>query len=60
MEQLFIGVWKLVNPLLWGGAAKYKSVTAVNIAKAMVWLANYNYPDVIVTSDKINELAVKQ
>jgi uncharacterized protein YbjT (DUF2867 family) len=60
MEQLFIGVWKLVNPLLWGGAAKYKSVTATNIAKAMVWLANNNYPDVIVTSDKINELAVKQ
>jgi len=60
MEQLFIGVWKLVNPLLWGGAAKYKSVTAVNIAKAMVWLANNNYPDVIVTSDKINDLAVKQ
>jgi uncharacterized protein YbjT (DUF2867 family) len=60
MEQLFSGVWKLVNPLLWGGAAKYKSVTAVNIAKAMVRLANNNYPDVIVTSNKINELAVKQ
>jgi uncharacterized protein YbjT (DUF2867 family) len=58
-EQLFIGVWKLVNPLLWGGAAKYRSVTADNIAKAMVWLANNNYPNVIVTSDKINELAIK-
>ena len=59
MEQLFIGLWKLVNPLLWGSAAKYKSVTSANIAKAMVWLANNNYPDVIVTSDKINDLATK-
>jgi len=59
MEQLFIGLWKLVNPLLWGGAAKYKSVTAANIAKAMVWLANNNYHDVIVTSNKINDLAKK-
>ena len=58
MEQIFIAAWKLVNPLLWGGAAKYKSVTAANIAKAMVWLANNNYPDVIVTSNRINDLAM--
>jgi uncharacterized protein YbjT (DUF2867 family) len=59
IEKLFIGLWKLVNPLLYGAAAKYQSVTAANIAKAMVWLANNSYDDVIITSDKIGKIAQK-
>lgn len=46
----------LLNPLLFGGAAKYRSIQAATIAKAMLWLANNSYPLTIITSDKIEEL----
>jgi len=58
-EKLAIVFMKVINPLLFGGAAKYKSINAAVIAKAMVWLANNKYSDVIVTSDKINDMAKK-
>ena len=47
----------LINPLLFGGAAKYKSIKATTIAKAMLWLANNSYREAIVTSDKIEGIA---
>lgn len=56
-EKLAAVAMKVLNPLLWGSAAKYKSITAATIAKAMVWLANNSYPDTIVASDKISDLA---
>ncbi|TRW22221.1 nucleoside-diphosphate sugar epimerase [Flavobacterium zepuense] len=59
MEKVMIGLFALLNPLLFGGAAKYKSIKASQIAKAMVWLANNRYEKLIVTSDKIAELAAK-
>ncbi|KGO91769.1 NAD(P)H-binding protein [Flavobacterium subsaxonicum] len=57
LEKLFINLWKLVDPLLYGSAGKYKSVTAHNIAKAMLWLANNTFSDVIVKSDTISRIA---
>jgi uncharacterized protein YbjT (DUF2867 family) len=59
MEKLASGFMQLLNPLLFGGAAKFKSIKASAIAKTMVWLANNPYPEVIVTSDKIAEIADK-
>lgn len=57
MEKLASGFMKLLNPLLYGKAAKYRSIKAGNIAKAMIWLANNEYPDVFVTSDKIENIS---
>lgn len=56
-ERFFVGLMALLNPLLFGGMAKYKSIKAADIAKAMVILANGNYADTIITSDKIQEIA---
>lgn len=47
----------LLNPLLFGNAAKFKSIKAHDIAKAMLWLANNDYHKTIVTSDKIREVS---
>lgn len=49
----------LINPLLFGGTAKYKSIKASTIAKAMLWLANNDYRETIVTSDKIEDIRRK-
>ena len=56
-EKVAAGFTQLLNPLLFGGAAKFKSIKAKTIATAMLWLANNSYPDVVVTSDKISEIA---
>ena len=60
MEQIAAVAMKLLNPLLLGGAAKYRSIKAATIAKAMLWLANNNYAEAIVTSDIIAKLAAKE
>jgi uncharacterized protein YbjT (DUF2867 family) len=57
MEKIAAGVMALLNPLLFGGAAKYKSIKAADIAKAMVTLANGLYIDIIISSDKIQRIA---
>lgn len=36
MEKVFIGIFKLINPLFVGGLSKYKGIEAESIAKAMV------------------------
>lgn len=56
-EKIGAAVMTLLNPLLWGNLAKYRSIKADNIAKAMVWLDNNNYDKQIVTSDNIERLA---
>jgi hypothetical protein len=56
VENLASGFMWLINPLLFGNAAKYKSIKATTIAKAMLWLANNPYPEKIVTSDKIEAI----
>jgi len=60
MEQIAAVAMKLLNPLLLGGAAKYRSIKAATIAKAMLWLANNTYAEAIVTSDIIAKLATKE
>ncbi|OXB24635.1 epimerase [Flavobacterium tructae] len=36
MEKVFIGIFKLINPLFVGGLNKYRGIEAEDIAKAMV------------------------
>lgn len=57
MEKIAAAAMRLINPLLMGNAAKYKSIKANNIARAMVWLANHVYPETVVQSDEIAKLA---
>lgn len=57
MENIAKGAMKLLNPLLRGKAAKYRSIKAEAIATAMVWLANNDYPSTIIESDEIAELS---
>ncbi|MDV6169590.1 NAD(P)H-binding protein [Flavobacterium sp. DG1-102-2] len=59
MEKAAQGFMWLLNPLLFGNAAKYKSISADSIAKAMLWLANNSYQNTIVSSDKIKEISRK-
>lgn len=59
VEKAAQGFMWLLNPLLFGGAAKYRSIKANTIAKAMLWLANNEYHVTIVASDKIEELGKK-
>jgi len=40
LEKVFIGIFKLINPLFIGGMNKYKGIKASDIAKAMVNSAN--------------------
>jgi uncharacterized protein YbjT (DUF2867 family) len=55
-EKIGAAVMTLLNPLLWGNLAKYRSIKAGTIAKAMAWLDNKGYEQQIITSDKIDEL----
>lgn len=57
VEKAAEGFMWLINPILFGGAAKYKSIKAATIAKAMLWLANNNYREAIVTSDRIENIS---
>lgn len=57
MEEIAAAAMRLLNPLLIGNAAKYRSIKAENVAKAMVWLANHIYPETIVKSDEIAKIA---
>jgi uncharacterized protein YbjT (DUF2867 family) len=56
-EKIFTGLWAVLNPLFMGRLAKYRSIKAADIAKAMVKLANTNYRETIIPSDKIQQLA---
>lgn len=56
VENVAAGFMWLINPLLFGKAVKYKSIKAQTIARALIWLANNPYPEVIVTSDKIEKI----
>jgi len=56
MEKIAEGFMWLLNPLFVGNAAKYKSIKAETIARALIKLANNGYRAVIVTSDKIRAL----
>ncbi|MHA3787551.1 NAD(P)H-binding protein [Flavobacterium hauense] len=56
VEKVAEGFMWLINPLLFGGAAKYRSIKALTVAKAMLWLANNDYKQTIVVSDQIENI----
>ncbi len=56
MEKIAEGFMWLLNPLLFGNAARFKSIKAERIAKAMLWLANNPYKNIMVTGDELAEL----
>ena len=57
-ERLFIGLMKLINPLLLGGLKKYRSIPAGTVAWAMFKQSLKNEPGVFTyTSNKIKKLA---
>jgi len=58
-EKIAQGFMWLLNPLLFGNAAKFKSIKAHSIAKAMLWLANNGFHETIVTSDSIRVISKK-
>ncbi|OYQ34737.1 nucleoside-diphosphate sugar epimerase [Flavobacterium cyanobacteriorum] len=57
-ERLGILLMRIINPLLVGRVARYKSIKAGAIAKAMLWLANNDYESAIVPSEDIKKLAL--
>ncbi|MDN3596072.1 NAD-dependent epimerase/dehydratase family protein [Zunongwangia endophytica] len=56
-EKLATHAFKIFNFMLVGKLKKYRSVKSVHIAKTMIEVANYGYPDSIIKSNKISELA---
>jgi hypothetical protein len=54
-KQLF----KIANPIMLGPLKKYQSIAPEAIAKSMVWLANNEYPNAIIESDEIQQIAKK-
>ena len=55
-ERIALILSTIINPLLMGSLAKYKSVTAVAIAKAMIFSAKENKPEnQIILSDEIKK-----
>lgn len=59
MENIAACVMRFLNPLLFGGMAKYRSIKADTIAKAMLWLANNAYEAIFIPSDEIARLGKK-
>ncbi|MCO6147456.1 NAD(P)H-binding protein [Flavobacterium sp. NRK1] len=57
MEKMAQGFMWLINPLLFGNAAKFKSIKAERIAKAMLWLANNPYKNIMVTGDELAQIS---
>src|SRR5690606_37043732 len=56
-EKLASAIMWLINPLLFGNAARYRSISAKEVAKAMVWLCNNPYKGTIISSDSIKKIA---
>ena len=58
-EKIAIVLAKLINPLLVGGAKKYRSIHASVIAKAMRSLAFQDLGVITIESDKLQEIGSK-
>jgi uncharacterized protein YbjT (DUF2867 family) len=56
-EQIAKKLFSALKYLLIGPLKKYRSIPPEAIARAMIWLANSDYPQHRITSDKINEIA---
>lgn len=55
-ESIARSVLQLVEPLLIGGLRKYRAIEPQTIARAMLWLANNDFPETVLLSDAIEEL----
>lgn len=59
MESASKQFMKLVNPFLKGNLKKYQSIHPDEIVKTMIYLANTDYPEIILESDEIKKLAIQ-
>lgn len=56
-EKIAKMIFAVLNVFLIGPLRKYRSIPAEDIAKAMLWLANNDFSESRITSDKISQLA---
>lgn len=47
---------QLVEPLMIGGLRKYRAIEPQTIARAMLWLANNEFPDTVLLSNTIEKI----
>ncbi len=59
-EWIFKQLMKVANLVMAGPLKKYKSIHPLDIAKAMVWLANNEFKAVRIPSDEIKSLSGNQ
>lgn len=60
LEKIGLVMFKIIQPLFIGKLKQYKIINAESIAKAMIHLANNtNYSEVIITSNDIKKIAIK-
>ncbi|WP_281987899.1 nucleoside-diphosphate sugar epimerase [Aquimarina aggregata] len=57
-EYFFKIVMKIMNPLFLGPLKKYRSIHPETIVSAMIWLANHEFNEQKIVSDKIKALAI--
>ncbi|MEW7277988.1 nucleoside-diphosphate sugar epimerase [Aquimarina sp. 2201CG1-2-11] len=56
-EYFFKLLMKLLNPILIGAFKKYRTIAPETIVSSMIWLANNEFLDTRISSEKIKELA---
>jgi len=56
-EKIAINIFKILNPILVGPLRKYRSIKPAKIAKTMRFIAINGYPQMIIESDKIQQIA---
>ncbi|MEY8020531.1 NAD-dependent epimerase/dehydratase family protein [Muriicola sp. SD30] len=56
-EKIAKMIFTVLNVFLIGPLRKYRSIPAEDIAKSMLWLANNDFNENRITSDKISQLA---
>ena len=56
LEIMGKGFMRLISVFMLGPIRKYRGIQASKVANAMIKLANSTYPDVVIESDKIEEL----
>ena len=59
-EKIAIIAFRFLDLLMVGSLKKYKSIPAESIAQAMINLANKDYNESMIISDKIKEIAKKE
>ncbi len=55
-EYFFKILMKVINPLLLGPLKKYQTISPETIVSAMVWLANHDFREKRIVSDKIKQI----